>query len=81
MSALGGTSDTAPSDRDDVDVLAVVFGRVRRVVADVHMAEDAAVAVACRFLTRSGPAWLRSADDAVRLDVLTVLEVLRLRRR
>lgn len=71
---------TVTNGRRDVDVLAVVLGRVSGLVAERPAAEDVSVAVATRFICRSGPAWLQSADDAVRLQALTVLEVLRYRR-
>lgn len=67
-------------DRNDLDVLAIVFGRVHRAIGDIGAAEDVSLRAATAFLTRTEPAWLQRADDHTRLTVLTVLEVLRHRR-
>lgn len=66
--------------RSDIDVLAVVLGRVRRALGDSAASDDVSLRAAAAFLTRSGPAWVQRADDTVRLDVLTAIEVLRHRR-
>ncbi|QNG36561.1 hypothetical protein F1C76_08130 [Geodermatophilaceae bacterium NBWT11] len=61
-----------------VDHLGTVFGRLQR--AAVPGADDLAVRVVTRFLSRTEPAWLRARPDQQRLDVLTVCGVLGSRR-
>ena len=63
-----------------VDPLGYVLPRVQRVVGVGAEADDSALAVVTRFLTGGEPDWLRSQPGLLRLDVLTVCEVLDRRR-
>ena len=63
-----------------VDPLGHVFPRLHRWLGAGRGVDDATVAVLHRFGSADEPAWLRGRSDAVRLDVLTVCEVLALRR-
>ncbi|SDF89593.1 hypothetical protein [Klenkia brasiliensis] len=63
-----------------VDPLTHVLARVQHVLGAGRAAEDAAVTAVGRFLRGDEPAWLGGRTDVVRLDVLTVCELLALRR-
>lgn len=56
-----------------------VLARVRYAGLTGVRAENTALRILLQFHHRSGPAWLRSADDRTRLDVLTVLAINRQR--
>jgi hypothetical protein len=63
-----------------LDPLGYVLHSVQRVVGPGTEAEDSAVAVVTRFLSGGEPGWLRHRPEHVRLDVLTVCELLGRRR-
>ena len=63
-----------------VDPLAHVLARAQRVLGVGPDAEDGALAVAVRFLVDDEPRWLRGRPEVLRLDVLTVCELVARRR-